>query len=1463
MFKLNKGGGQPRQLGQAMVEYALILVLLALAFGVALAITGPAIGNVFCNVVDNLGGDTISPQGGNCGESHRSLVEGNPASFWGTVTWVAQHPQHETPFPTPLRRAEAGSGGGIPPTNTPTYTPTATNTATATNTPTQTDTFTPGPSPTNGDFAFAVPHVDQINNPEWWRLDTGDFMGYTNWNVTWYDDMSTTTNPGGWLNILLGAPLFPDQTLGADINGIQYDWGSGVGNPGLTCCSVWGAAFTRTITVAQTAVYKFSLVANNYANVVIDDVNGGNPIVYRASSGSSEATMLIPAGTHTLHIYYAQNAGTAQLHFNVERLSVNPDDVVVGTNTCTWGRSGDTNNPVSVTWMFDENPASDAWTSGQTCYLELRGYVDLTGKANPVFSYWDIWDFQNASAVTAQLQVSRYVKDVNGFLDRGQLNWQTVATRSAGTRNYTWTRNQIDLSAIGGLTNYVTFRFVIGSGSPGSAPFRWYIDDLQVVENPAPTTTFTVGNDWDLNSAAQKSDFIYDGDSYDNSALTDAIGPRRWDLTSAHAHSGMSWDDSPAGAYQNITGLSPASPTGAAQARVHFLELKYPVDLSIAPAEDAEHDDGEPLLSFWHAFDIQPGASIRVQYTRDAQDATPDNWIDIPNQGVLIDYAIPTGTSRTNLSMQPVEINLSNIPDYLTIPFRLRFALYVDGAATTFGDGWYIDDIRLERESDSPYLPYPLRDDAESTAFTNAVWDQIGGKWGPTTEKNGVAGSATAYADSPGTLYDANDVQMLQQHFAIDLLHDTPANTSNPADSAAVNPVLTFWHQRYLGADVVFRVEAWTPRTGVWQPIWTYDSNTTAPTFNTQRAWERVEINLTTAIPALYSPSATWSDITSNADGILDDDDVKIRFYFATGSATVADGVYVDDIHIENGSTATHRLWPTAAGGDGEYLDSVETITPGISTWSQRWYAGGSWGTTGGTGYTHSGSQSFTDSVFGNYGDNTYSVIELVPTIDLTTASGGAPMLTFWTRFEIGADDAFSVQIATEDGSTTQGYDKIGGWSAWTTQPLMAGVPAPGDVLTNTTVVTWLRGQVNLAGFVGHRIRVRFLMSVPNTTTQADGIFVDDVKFGYTTRQISLDFTDPAQTTANWITEGTWGLGQNYFLGGGSTDLGATTWSGTYFDCEQLKLSTEDCGLPATYTRILNDTPNLSPLDSYRTSGPRIGPENTPTISFNWGSADRPLNNTSEDPAYRDTFAARWTRTVTLQGNTTYRFYTVSDDGVRLRISDVTDTDIADDPLTADNSGIIIERWDDHSAMLDYATFTVTSATPITRTLTLEYYEDGMTAEIILNATSSRYSFTDSPNPPVGSGFNYVASVYPGNSSLMLNGFFDLSAAATPALRYKILYDLTANSFFYVEVSTDGGFSWSQLSSLTLNNTSRLPPAYDWLEVTADLRPSATAPYNYLQPNVMIRFRLDTRTATALNGGTGDGVYLTDIRVND
>ncbi|MCC6616502.1 MAG: pilus assembly protein [Anaerolineae bacterium] len=45
---------QPREEGQGLVEYALILVLVAVVVIVILALIGPAVGNIFSNIVTAL-----------------------------------------------------------------------------------------------------------------------------------------------------------------------------------------------------------------------------------------------------------------------------------------------------------------------------------------------------------------------------------------------------------------------------------------------------------------------------------------------------------------------------------------------------------------------------------------------------------------------------------------------------------------------------------------------------------------------------------------------------------------------------------------------------------------------------------------------------------------------------------------------------------------------------------------------------------------------------------------------------------------------------------------------------------------------------------------------------------------------------------------------------------------------------------------------------------------------------------------------------------------------------------------------------------------------------------------------------------------------------------------------------------------------------------------------------------------
>src|SRR5690606_34577716 len=99
-FRTVKSQTGRKERGQALVEYALILAFVVLALIAILAATGPAVGNIFSNVVFNL-------IGRNPGEIQSLADQGGAAEqFWLTVTWVANlncdESRCETPYPTPL-----------------------------------------------------------------------------------------------------------------------------------------------------------------------------------------------------------------------------------------------------------------------------------------------------------------------------------------------------------------------------------------------------------------------------------------------------------------------------------------------------------------------------------------------------------------------------------------------------------------------------------------------------------------------------------------------------------------------------------------------------------------------------------------------------------------------------------------------------------------------------------------------------------------------------------------------------------------------------------------------------------------------------------------------------------------------------------------------------------------------------------------------------------------------------------------------------------------------------------------------------------------------------------------------------------------------------------------------------------------------------------------------------------------
>ncbi|WP_039913504.1 PA14 domain-containing protein [Cellvibrio mixtus] len=152
-----------------------------------------------------------------------------------------------------------------------------------------------------------------------------------------------------------------------------------------------------------------------------------------------------------------------------------------------------------------------------------------------------------------------------------------------------------------------------------------------------------------------------------------------------------------------------------------------------------------------------------------------------------------------------------------------------------------------------------------------------------------------------------------------------------------------------------------------------------------------------------------------------------------------------------------------------------------------------------------------------------------------------------------------------------------------------------------------------------------------------------------------------------------------------------------------------------------NNTSLTEPATATRSDGP---------IDFTWGSgAPGPTGVTA------DTFSVRWSGYVRATTSGTYRFRTVSDDGVRLYL----------------NGNLIINRWNDHSPTTDTSA-DISLVAGQSYSLVLEYYENAGSATMQLSwqtpGAASYVAIPAGPTPTLGSGlYECMAVIKPPVSS--------------------------------------------------------------------------------------------------------------------
>lgn len=523
--------------GQALIEYALILVLIGIAFGFALAATGPVIGNVFSNTVYNLLGQT--PQA-------REIAR--PADFWLTVTWVKQAPLEERSLPT---RTQA------PPSSTPTEGPSPTaSPVTPSKTPRPTD--TPTPTPTPGDFEFNAEWLDTVDTPEHWRVGAEIYLGSADWLGEYFANSPTSSSnwsyeAGGTRYTALSGPVafsLYSRELGVEHQGkLNFNWNNAgpVENWPDNTYNHFSARYTRDIylDVAQPVSITFTVdsddghrlwllrkgvdTAATCSQGTTGTVSGQRSTGTRTFDNPSTDCLLIddwnnqgmgspnrvirelqPRTEYVLQLDMYEATGGAGVRFSAG-ISSNPDD----TGNCEFVQYQNGRSANSLDFMWKEYPGDGSTFPTDTrCHLELRGsvYVPQMGDealglipmARPEFVFWDIWDFETGSQ-TAWLEIAEYKEDplVEGRVDRANLVWlPPINLHQGATRNYNWTRHVVDLTDVRGdgatttddnfIGKRVTFRFVMQNLNSQDERV-WFIDDVEIREGDGPGFDFIPG----------------------------------------------------------------------------------------------------------------------------------------------------------------------------------------------------------------------------------------------------------------------------------------------------------------------------------------------------------------------------------------------------------------------------------------------------------------------------------------------------------------------------------------------------------------------------------------------------------------------------------------------------------------------------------------------------------------------------------------------------------------------------------------------------------------------------------------------------------------------------------------------------------------------------------------------------------------------------------------------------------
>lgn len=487
---------QRKPLGQALTEYVLILALLVIGLIVILAVTGPAIGNIFSNTVYNLL-EANTPQ--------NTL---SPDEFWATITQVWLITPGVTSVPT---------NTAAPATYTPTITPTLTATPTV---PTLTPSNTPtvGPSPTPEDFTFTIPWDDNIEDslsrdyfiiPQncSWAVTTERFRSASHaWSDspgTFYVHGSNCTLEFRGLIDLTGAAR-PVLTFWDSWNLANYE-------RAFVEASEDGGNTWVNLTTAESGALHYNSTNLNftYEEVSLGDYVGRQiRLRFRL-----DATSNLQTGDG----WYIDDIALKEADAVTHLLPFTDD--VEGTDDCpadgscwiaggTWAISGEEKHSGSNAWS--DSPGAN-YVHGTDSALTLNGEIDLAGAIRPEMRFWNRWHLRPYDHAYVEIAT--------------ETDTWAVVLEHYNNANLSWTREVIDLSAY--IGDRIRIRFRLDARDHSATGNGWWIDDIEISEGATPTITIPWRDDMEAGNAW----WVPEG---------------MWSLSSEQSHSGSAaWSDSP------------------------------------------------------------------------------------------------------------------------------------------------------------------------------------------------------------------------------------------------------------------------------------------------------------------------------------------------------------------------------------------------------------------------------------------------------------------------------------------------------------------------------------------------------------------------------------------------------------------------------------------------------------------------------------------------------------------------------------------------------------------------------------------------------------------------------------------------------------------------------------------------------------------------------------------------------